>query len=112
LAVLAVVSGAVLLLVDALPHLLPAWPRAPLSAAPLVLIGIAYISLQPLVRPRPLELLKRMMLGGAFILWGIDQLLPPGHLTTVIGDVVITLYVVDLGLIIKSHVQREDWDTP
>jgi hypothetical protein len=30
----------------------------------------------------------------------------------VIGDVVITLYVVDLGLIIKSHVQREDWDTP
>jgi hypothetical protein len=59
-----------------------------------------------------LERLKRMTLGMAFILWGIDQLLPAGPLATVLGDVVIVLYVLDLGLIIRGHPQRDDWDTP
>jgi hypothetical protein len=67
--------------------------------------------LQPLVRPQPLDLLKRMLLGMAFILWGSDQLLPVGLLATVLGDVVIVLYVLDLGLIIRDHLRPEDWDT-
>jgi hypothetical protein len=102
----------VLLVLDSAAHGLPSLSHAPVSAAPLLLIGLAYVGLQPLVRPRPLELLKRLMLGGAFILWGIDQLLPPGRLATTLGDVVILLYVLDLALIIRSHVQREDWETP
>jgi hypothetical protein len=110
--VLALLSCAALLLVDGAPGLLSRLSHAPVSATPLLLIGLAYLGLQPLVRPRPLELLKRMMLGTVFILWGIDQLLPAGPLATVLGDVVIVLYVLDLGLIIKGHLQREDWDTP
>ena len=112
LTVLALLSGAVLLVLDGAPHGLPDLSHAPVSAAPLLLIGLAYVGVQPLVRPHPLELLKRLMLGGAFILWGIDQLLPPGRLATALGDVVIILYVIDLALIIRSHVQREDWETP
>jgi hypothetical protein len=100
LAVLALLSCAALLLFDGAPHLLSRLTHAPVSAAPLLLIGLAYLGLQPLVRPRPLELLKRMLLGTAFILWGIDHLLPVGPLATVLGDVVIVLYVLDLGLII------------
>ena len=99
-------------LFDGAPRLLSRLTHAPVSAAPLLLIGLAYLGLQPLVRPRPLELLMRMMLGTAFILWGIDQLLPAGPLATVLGDVVIVHYVLDLGLSIRAHLQREDWDTP
>ena len=109
---LALLASVLLLLFDGAPHLLPGLQHAPLSAAPLLLIGMAYIALQPLIRPSPLEFLKRLMLGGAFILWGIDQLLPGGSLATTLGDVVITLYVIDLGLIIITHLQRGDWETP
>ena len=109
---LALIASVLLLLFDGAPQLLPGARHASLSAAPLLLIGVAYIGLQPLIRPRPLELLKRLMLGAAFILWGIDQLLPSGSLATILGDVVITLYVIDLGLIIITHLQREDWETP
>jgi hypothetical protein len=111
-AVLALIASTLLLLFDGAPQLLPGLRHAPVSAAPLLLIGVAYISLQPLIRPSPLELLKRLMLGTAFILWGIDQLLPAGSLATRLGDVVIALYVIDLGLIIITHLQREDWETP
>jgi len=85
LAVLAVASCAVLLLFDGVPSVVSRLSHAPVSAAPLLLIGVAYLALQPLVRPRPLELLKRVLLGTAFILWGIDQLLPVGRLATVLG---------------------------
>lgn len=112
LAVLAVASCAVLLLFDGVPSVVSRLSHAPVSAAPLLLIGVAYLALRPLVRPRPLELLKRVLLGTAFILWGIDQLLPVGRVATVLGDVVIVLYVLDLGLIIRDHLRREDWETP
>jgi hypothetical protein len=64
-ALVAVLSSIFLLLSDTFPHLLSV-EQAPSSAAPLLLIGAAYISLQPMVRPRPAELLKRLLLGFAF----------------------------------------------
>jgi len=76
LALVAVLSSIFLLLNDTFPHLLSI-EHATSSAAPLLLIGAAYISLQPMVRPRPAELFKRLLLGFAFILWGIVQLFPP-----------------------------------
>ena len=110
-ALVAVLGSIFLLLNDTFPQLLSV-EHAPSSAAPLLLIGAAYISLQPMVRPRPAELLKRFLLGFAFILWGIVQLLPPSRTTAVLGDVVIVLYVIDLSLIIMTHLKREDWNTP
>jgi len=108
LMILALVSGALLLVFDFLPPNLPKLEHAPTSAAPLLLIGVAYLSLQAVTKPQPLEFLKRLLLGSAFILWGIDQLLPAGHLATVIGDVVIFLYVADLELAIRSYLQNND----
>ncbi|HUN57879.1 MAG TPA: hypothetical protein VMU41_07170 [Candidatus Binataceae bacterium] len=78
---------------------------APLSATPLLLAGAAYIVLQALLRPRPLELLKRLMLGSAFLLWGITQLMPVSALATELGNIVIALYVIDLGLIIRTDLR-------
>jgi hypothetical protein len=110
-ALVAVLGSICLLLLDSFPHLAFV-KNAASSATPLLLIGTAYISLQPIVRPRPVELLKRLLLGLAFILWGIVQLLPPSGTTTILGDVVVVLFVVDLALIIKTHLEREDWNTP
>ncbi len=90
LAILAVLSSVALLCIGATPMLssLPAaiatqaslsWEllkNVPLSALPLLLAGISYLVLQVIVRPRPLELFKRVMLAAAFLLWGIVQLMP------------------------------------
>jgi hypothetical protein len=120
LAVMALVSTAALLLVSLTPRLtsivaniVAATPRAwamivalPLSALPLLLAGSGYIVMQALLRPRPLELLKRLMLGGAFLLWGVVQLMPISELANELGNVVIAMYVVDLALIIRTDLQR------
>jgi hypothetical protein len=120
LAVLAVLSSVALLCVGATPLLssLPTYiakaafhgwalvKNLPLSSLPLLLAGSSYVLLQAILRPRPLELLKRLMLGMAFLLWGVVQLMPPGDLAVELGNLVIALYVVDLGLIIWTDLQK------
>lgn len=120
LAVMALLSSFALLCVGATPFLtaLPtylvkgavrAWTlikNLPLSALPLLLAGSSYLVLQAILRPRPFELLKRLMLGTAFLLWGVVQLMPASDLTAELGNVVIALYVVDLGLIIWTELQK------
>jgi hypothetical protein len=119
LTVAAVLGSATLLLSDAGPQLkavvkfalamaLRAWAllgHAPLSAMPLLLVGSAYMGLQGLLRLVGIELLKRLMLGSAFLLWGVVQLMPPSVVATDLGDLVIALYVLDLGLIIRAELQ-------
>jgi hypothetical protein len=80
--------------------------NVPLSAPPLLLAGSSYLVLQAILRPRPLELLKRSMLGTAFLLWGVGQLMPASDLAADLGNVVIALYVVDLGLIVWTDLQK------
>ena len=119
LAVMAVLSSFALVCVGATPLLtsLPAYlakeafrgwalvKKLPLPALPLLLAGSSYVVLQTILRPRPLELLKRLMLGIAFLLWGVVLLMPASKLATELGNVVIALYVVDLGLIIWTDLQ-------
>jgi hypothetical protein len=78
----------------------------PLAAFSLIFAGSAYIVLQALLRPRLIELVKRLMLGTAFLLWGVTELMPAGALATELGNVVIALYVVDLGLMIRGGLER------
>jgi hypothetical protein len=120
-AILALLSSFALLCVGATPFLTPlpahiakalvrVWTLVkdvPLSALPLLLAGSSYIVLQAILRPQLLELLKRLMLGIAFLLWGVVQLMPAGDLSAELGNVVIALYVLDLGLIIWSDLERK-----
>jgi hypothetical protein len=120
LAVLALISGVALLLLDLTPpltalehYIAEASPRplavighAPMSALPLLFAGASYLALQAMLRPHFSELLKRLMLGAAFLLWGIVQLLRSGPLATDLGDLVIVLYVLDLGLIIWADLKK------
>jgi hypothetical protein len=120
LAVAAVLSSFALLCVGATPLLtslsthivkaaLHAWAlvkNVPLSALPLLLAGSSYIVLRGILRRQLLELLKRLMMVMAFLLWGVVQLMPASRLTAELGNLVITLYVVDLGLIIWTDLQE------
>src|SRR5262249_25620493 len=99
---------AFLLLSDMFPNILP---HASTSAAPLLLIGASYLGFQALTRPKPLDLFRALIVSAAFLLWGIDQLLPTGWFATMLGDIVIVLYVVDLGWIVMDRLkQRGDSD--
>jgi uncharacterized membrane protein HdeD (DUF308 family) len=120
LAILAVLSSVALLCVGITPLLttlpsylakatLRSWAlvkNMPLSAIPLFLAGSSYIILQALLRPRPLELLKRLLLGAAFILWGVVQLMRASSLAVELGNLVIALYVLDLGIIIWTDLPK------
>jgi len=48
---------------------------------------------------------KRLLLGSAFLLWGIVQLMPPSVVATDLGDLVIALYVLDLGITIQAELR-------
>jgi hypothetical protein len=107
--VLALGSGALLLFTD-LPwpvfHLLA---HAPASAIPLLFIGVASLGFQFVVCSKRLDLLKASIVSAAFLFWGIDQLLPTGGIATTLGDVVIALYVLDLGWMMLDRLIQQGW---
>lgn len=70
--------------------------HAYLSSVPLAIAGLGYAMLQFRLRPPRGILLKRLLLAATFLIWAVDQLLPFGRLATLIGDVVIAAYVLDL----------------
>lgn len=109
---LALLGSIELLLLDAFPTLTNRVIHASVSAAALLLAGTAYLALQLVFRPSPQELVNRIVLGSAFVLWGIQELLPAGALSVLLGDVVITLFIVDLSLIIKADLHKKRSNTP
>ena len=78
----------------------------PLSAAPLLLVGAAYLGFQLFIHAKGLDVLRALIVSAAFILWGIDQLVPSGWLATTLGDVVIVLYVIDLGWMMIDRLKQ------
>jgi len=104
MSLLAFVAGLLLLMSDVFLRFLP---HASLSAAPLLLIGAAYLGFQALTRPKLLDFCKALIVSCAFLLWGIDQLLVPGWFATTLGDLVITLYVLDLGWMVIDRLKQK-----
>jgi hypothetical protein len=102
LAVLALAAGMGLLIADAKIWKLPGLPEAVISAAPLLLVGIAFLILQPIIRPRFSELLKNALLAATFLLWGAVQLMPQDALSKRLSNAVIALYVLDLAWVILA----------
>lgn len=102
--IVAFIAAILLLLYDVLPIV---FPHAPISAAPLLFIGVAYLGFQGLIKPTPLDLCKALIVSTAFLLWGVDQLLPASSFATTLGDVVITLYVVDLGWMMLDRLKQK-----
>jgi len=96
LVVLAVVSNIVLLASDSNIGDAPARWAAVISALPLLTVGLSFLLIQLIIRPRWAELLKNLLLSATFLLWAAVQLMTQNLLSKRLGDVVITLYVTDL----------------
>lgn len=100
LPVLALFMGGMLLASDLFPNAMHSY----VSALPLALAGIGYAILQIRMKPDPGTLAKRLLLAATFIMWAVDQLLPPGRIATVLGDVVIAAYVLDLYWLMEEQI--------
>jgi hypothetical protein len=100
-------SSVLLLVQDVAPVLTGSVRHAWLAASALLLAGIACLGLASTVRAHKKDLFIRLSLGAAFILWGIQQLLRESAVSVLFGDIVIVLFIVDLGAIIDTT-----WRTP
>jgi hypothetical protein len=96
LAVLALAASLGLIIGDVGIGGLPPVQAATSSAAPLLLVGTSFLLVQPILRPRLIDLLKNVLLAATFLLWGIIQFMPQNAMSIRLGNVVIALYVVDL----------------
>ncbi len=100
LAVLTLAAGMGLLIGDSKMWTLPGLLLGVISAAPLLLVGTSFLFLQPIIRPRLMELLKNVLLAVTFLLWGAIQFMPLNTMSKRLGNVVIALYVLDLAWVI------------
>jgi hypothetical protein len=97
---------------DLTRHLHPTPDHQRVGAMPLILIGLSYIAFQ-LSSARPsAQKTQGLLLGTAFVLWGSEQLLPAGPWVTLMDTLVITIFVVDLALILSGHLRRKDQEAP
>jgi hypothetical protein len=98
-------SSLLLVVQDAAPVLTASLRHAWLAASALLLAGIACLGLASAVSAHTKDLFMRLSLGAAFILWGIQQLLPEGGLSRTLGDIVIVLFIVDISALIEATLQ-------
>jgi peptidoglycan/LPS O-acetylase OafA/YrhL len=102
---LALVLSAALLVNDLGPGVPLRLPRGEISGAPLLLVGVALLIVQRVIRPELKELLKNALLAATFLLWGIVQLMPQNGLSLKLGNLVIVLFVVDVAWTILLNVR-------
>jgi hypothetical protein len=109
IALLAVFAGVTQLAVDSpiATHLPMRIDRSVAEALPLLLVGIAYLAWIATERPAAIELVKQLLIALAFILWGVDLLMPAGPRTELLGAVVIAIYVFDLAWMIEGNLRKQ-----
>lgn len=110
LAVCALASGALLLVLDIFGNFPSHRFHAAASAVPLILIGFSWLCLHPGIGVHPIQFVKRLIAAVAFVLWGVDQMLPPGWWASTVGDVVIALFVLDMALIVRGELTDDPSD--
>lgn len=102
----------VLLFGDVRHGLKPYPAHQSIGAMALIFIGASYICLQLSLKRAWMELMQGLLLGSAFLLWGGEQLLPPRRLATLMDAFVVSIFVVDLSVIIWNHLKHNDHETP
>ena len=106
LVVAAIVCSLTLLLKDTGVTIPWGVSQTTISAVSLMLVGGALLIAQALIHPYKLELMRNILLSIAFILWGFVQLLPLTTSSKKLGDVVVALYVIDVGWTILAIVKH------
>ncbi|HXJ18869.1 MAG TPA: hypothetical protein VMT03_01445 [Polyangia bacterium] len=94
----AVTLGTVVLLLvwDTHPERFPNHAHDWLGAVPLAAIAVAYLVYQSAGRPSPAEWLRAGLLALAFLLWAGNQLWPDSARATLLNDLAIGLFVLDV----------------
>jgi len=106
--VLAVIAAIVLLITHSpvpVPFIIPV-NHAVIEALPLLLTGVAFLAWLTVDRPAPVDLIKQALIALAFLLWGIDLLMPAGPWATFVGAVVIAIYVFDLAWLMEGSLRK------
>ena len=100
LSLITLASVVVLLVWDALPRTFPTRAHNVLGALPLALITLAYLAYQTIRRPTVQELIKAILLSIAFLLWAANQFWSDKPYATLLNDMAIGLFVLDVVLVI------------
>jgi hypothetical protein len=90
----------VLLVWDGFPGYFPARSHNLLGALPLALIAVAYFIYQAVRRPSPAEMFKAILLAIAFLFWAANQFWPEATYATLLNDIAIALFVLDVFFVI------------
>ncbi len=98
----AVLLVALRLLHCAQPHLFP-WTLK--SAVPLISIGVAFASFQFVVSRTRAQIVLGLLVALAFILWGAEQFVSNRAIVAFMDDLVVFLFVLDLGIVIYGHLK-------
>lgn len=91
---------AALLSSDAFPRFFPAGSHRLLAAFSLATITLAYLAYQIAHWPTAMEFLKGIMLAVAFLFWAANQFWPELSQASLFNDIAITLFVLDVFLVI------------
>jgi hypothetical protein len=94
--VASLVAVVLLLAWDSFPKLFPRGAHNLLGALPLALIAVAYLIYQAARRPGRAEIFKAILLALAFLLWAANQFWPDAACATLLNDLAIALFVLDV----------------
>lgn len=100
LGIVTLAGVAVLFAWNAAPQFFPARTHDFLGAFSLAMIAVAYLFYQGAHRPSAKELAKAGMLAAAFLFWAGNQLWPQSRYATLLNDIAIALFVLDVFLVI------------
>ena len=76
------------------------------SAIPLMAIGAAYVSLIVTVPRTIAQRVLGLLVGLAFILWGVEQFMNHQGWISFIDDIVVLLFVFDLSIVIRENLAK------
>jgi hypothetical protein len=96
LGLLTLAAVGVLLLWDVAPARFPATAHDALAALPLALIAFAAIAHRLEQRPTWGELARTLLLAAAFLCWSANQLWPTLSAATLLNDLAVALFVIDV----------------
>jgi DNA replication protein DnaC len=102
----AILTACFLIVRHVLPVILGSQPPISLkSAVPLIAIGISYSVLIITLRRTLGQRLVGILMGLAFVLWGLEQFLSDQAVISFMDDIVVFLFVVDLSIVIRQNLR-------
>jgi hypothetical protein len=82
------------------------YPEEAVSARELIAIAVACLACHATWTPRPLDLIKRVLLSAAFLSWAASQLSPHAAWAPIATDIAIALFVLDLALLLWGELHQ------